>query len=101
LAVIINICHTKEARKLGENADGQVPAHEAINRMPLSFKAIIAALVLHDEHWLRDVHDMDSKLLVTDSQSTCIIDFQKNSCNPLNLTEPCEKILGYVQKDGR
>jgi hypothetical protein len=45
LAVIINVC-TKEARKLDENADGQVPAHEARNRMPLPYYTIISAIVL-------------------------------------------------------
>jgi hypothetical protein len=71
--------------------------------MPLPYYAIIAALVLFTLNVGCEMYeDMDSKFSVTESQSkACILDFQKNSCNPLNLTEPCQNILDCVQKDRR
>jgi hypothetical protein len=56
--------------------------------------AIIAALALFTLNvGYEKFKDIDS-ISVTESQSkACIIDFRKNSCNPLNLTGPCKKIL--------
>jgi hypothetical protein len=87
------------ARKLDEKADDEVPAHEARNRMPLPYYAVIAALVLFTMNiGYEKFKDMDS-ISVTENQSkACIIDFRKNSCNPLNLTGPCEKILTAYKK---
>ena len=75
----------------------------ARNRMPLAYYVIIIVFVLFGINvGVETYEDMDSKFSVTDSQSkTCILDFQKSNCNPLNLTEPCEKILDCVQKDSR
>lgn len=69
----------------------------------MAYYVIIIVLVLFGINVGYETYeDMDNKFSVTDSHSkTCIIDFQKNSCNPLNLTESCEKILDCVQKDSR
>ena len=71
--------------------------------MPLTSYVIIIVIVLFGINVGYETYeDMDDKFSISDSQSkTCIIDFQKNNCNPLNLTASCEKILDCVQKDNR
>jgi len=91
------------ARKLDENAEDEKAALIIGNRVPLPYCAIIIVIVLFALNVGYETYeDMDDKFSVTDSQSkTCILDFQKNNCNPLNLTSPCEKILDCVQKDSQ
>jgi hypothetical protein len=73
----------------------------ARDKMPLTYYLIIIVIVLFGINVGYEIYeDMDNKFSVTDSQSkTCIIEFQKNSCNPLSLTQSCEKILDCMQKD--
>jgi hypothetical protein len=89
------------ARRPDENADDEKNMREAKNRFPLPYYVIIISVVLFALNvGYGTYEDMVSTFSVTEGQSkTCILDFQKNSCNPLNLTEPCEKILDCVQKE--
>ena len=91
------------ARRPDENSDDEKNICEAKNKFPLPYYVIIISVVLFAFNVGYETYeDMTSKFSVTESQSkTCILDFQKNNCNPLNLTEPCEKILDCVQKDSR
>jgi hypothetical protein len=91
----------KKAPQRGEGAENEKNEDVARHRMPLAYYVIMIAIVLFGINVGYETYeDMDNQFSVTDSQSkTCIIDFQKNSCNPLNLTESCEKILDCVQKD--
>jgi hypothetical protein len=90
------------ARRPDENADDE-NMREAKHRFPLPYYVIIISVVLFALNVGYETYeDMVSKFSVTESQSkTCILDFQKNNCNPLSLTEPCEKILDCVQKESR
>jgi hypothetical protein len=81
-----------------ENANGDISAR---NRMPLTYYAIIVVIVLFGINVCCETYeDMAAKFSVSESQSiTCMVDFQKSSCNALSLTAACEKILDCVQKE--
>lgn len=80
--------YKKVARRLDENDDDEKNMFEAKKGLPLPYYVIIISLVLFALNVGYETYeDMVSKFSVTESQSkTCILDFQKNSCNPLNLT---------------
>lgn len=91
------------ARRPDENADDEKNTRETKNRLPLPYYVIIISVVLFALNVGYETYeDMVNTFSMTEGQSkTCILDFQKNSCNPLNLTEQCEKILDCVQKESR
>jgi hypothetical protein len=73
----------------------------AHDRMPLAYQVIIVVIILFGINVGYEVYeDMSNKFSVTDSQSkTCMVDFQKSSCNPLSLSESCERLFECVQQD--
>jgi thioredoxin-related protein len=93
----------RAARRPNEDADDEKNMREAKNRFSLPYYLIIISVFLFAlTVGYETYEDMIRKFSVTESQSkTSILDFQKNSCNPFNLTEPCEKILDCVQKERR
>ena len=91
----------KRAVQRTEGAENEGKEQAVRNRMPVMYYIIIIVIVLFGINVGYETYeDMCNKFLASESQSkTCIIDFQKSNCNPLNLTESCEKILDCVQKE--
>ncbi len=91
----------KRAAQRTEGAENEEREEVVRNKMPLVYYIIIIVIVLFGINVGYETYeDMRNKFSVSEGQSkTCIIDFQKSNCNPLALTESCEKILDCVQKE--
>ena len=75
--------------------------NRAMKTLSLPYCVIIIVLIAFSiDVAYETAADMNEKFSISESQSkTCLIDFQKMSCNPLNLTERCDKLLNCVQME--